>query len=60
MIDQTRTDTFTSQRLTLSFVEWGDRDKPPLVLVHGGRDQKRSWDRVARKLSASYRVFAYD
>ncbi|MEO1303495.1 MAG: alpha/beta hydrolase [Pseudomonadota bacterium] len=60
MIDQTRTDTFTSQRLTLSFVDWGDRDKPPLVLVHGGRDQKRSWDRVARQLSMSYRVFAYD
>ncbi|MEM7638748.1 MAG: alpha/beta hydrolase [Pseudomonadota bacterium] len=55
-----RHDTFSSQRLTLSFCEWGQADAPPLVLVHGGRDQKRSWDRVAGELSQSYRVIAPD
>ena len=53
-------DRFASQRLSLSYAEWGDRDAPPLVLVHGGRDQKRSWDRVAGRLAQDYRVFAYD
>lgn len=54
------TDTFRSQRLTLSYAEWGAPDAPPLVLVHGGRDQKRSWDRVAARLAEKYRVFAHD
>ncbi|NQY98786.1 MAG: alpha/beta hydrolase [Henriciella sp.] len=53
-------DTFRSQRLTLSYAEWGDPGAPPLVLVHGGRDQKRSWDRVAARLARHYRVFAHD
>ncbi|MEM7459590.1 MAG: alpha/beta hydrolase [Pseudomonadota bacterium] len=52
--------TFSSQRLTLSYCEWGELDAPPLILVHGGRDQKRSWDRVADMLSQSYRVIAPD
>lgn len=53
-------DTFRSQRLNLSYAEWGEPDAPPLVLVHGGRDQKRSWDRVAGRLAQHYRVFAND
>ena len=36
------------------------QNAPPLVLVHGGRDQKRSWDRVAARLASKYRVFAHD
>ena len=55
-----RSDTFTSQRLNLSYAEWGDPSAPPLVLVHGGRDQMRSWDRVAGRLAKSYRVIAFD
>jgi pimeloyl-ACP methyl ester carboxylesterase len=53
-------ETFRSQCLTLSYAEWGDPEAPPLVLVHGGRDQKRSWDRVAGRLAQHYRVFAHD
>lgn len=55
-----RQDTFSSQRLTLSYAEWGEPSAPPLVLVHGGRDQKRSWDRVAARLAETYRVIAFD
>lgn len=55
-----RQNRFPSQRLSLAYAEWGHPDAPPLVLVHGGRDQKRSWDRVASRLSQSYRVFAHD
>ena len=60
MTDPRLIDTFRSQRLTLSYAEWGAPDAPPLVLVHGGRDQKRSWDRVAARLAQHYRVFAHD
>ena len=60
MTDPRLIDTFRSQRLTLSYAEWGDPAAPPMVLVHGGRDQKRSWDRVAGRLAQTYRVFAHD
>ncbi|WP_369825446.1 alpha/beta fold hydrolase, partial [Erythrobacter sp. HI0074] len=42
--------TFISQRLRLHYLDWGNRGKPPLVLVHGGRDHARSWDWVAEQL----------
>ena len=60
MTDPRLIDTFRSQRLTLSYADWGDPEAPPLVRVHGGRDQKRSWDRVAGRLAHTYRVFAHD
>ncbi|MEO0590402.1 MAG: alpha/beta hydrolase, partial [Pseudomonadota bacterium] len=56
--------TFISQRLRLNYLDWAkgrDRqEKPPLVLIHGGRDHARSWDWTARALSEEYRVFAMD
>ena len=52
--------TFPSQRLTLSACAWGDKSAPLTILVHGGLDQKRSWDWTAAALSARYRVVAYD
>lgn len=52
--------TFSSQRLTLSLATWGDPANPPLLLVHGGRDQKHSWQNVAARLAARYYVHAHD
>lgn len=51
---------YISQRLRLHFVDWGSEDKPPLLLVHGGRDHARNWDWVARALRDEYRVIAPD
>lgn len=55
-----RTFSFQSQRLTLSAASWGDPAAPKVVLVHGGRDQKRSWDWTAAKLAEAYHVTAFD
>ena len=56
--------TFISQRLKLNYFDWAqnaeDRAKPPLVLVHGGRDHARSWDWTAEVLSEDYHVVAMD
>jgi pimeloyl-ACP methyl ester carboxylesterase len=41
---------FYSQRLKLHYVDWGNADKPLMVLVHGGRDHARNWDQVALHL----------
>lgn len=51
---------FSSQRLTLSLASWGEKSAPPVVLVHGGRDQKRSWDWTAKRLAEHYCVYSYD
>lgn len=50
----------TSQRLRISYWDWGNEDAPPLLLVHGGRDHARSWDRVAEGLRDDYHVVALD
>jgi len=51
---------YVSQRLRLHYVDWGNEDAPPLVLLHGGRDHARSWDWVARDLRRDYHVIAPD
>lgn len=52
--------TFISQRLKLNYVDWGNHDAPPLVLVHGGRDHARSWDWTAEALREDWHVVAMD
>jgi len=51
---------FFSQRLRLHYVDWGNPDAPPLLLLHGGRDHCRNWDWVARALRDDYHVVAPD
>jgi pimeloyl-ACP methyl ester carboxylesterase len=51
---------FFSQRLRLHYVDWGNPDAPPLLLVHGGRDHCRNWDWVAEALRDDYHVIAPD
>jgi pimeloyl-ACP methyl ester carboxylesterase len=51
---------YVSQRLRLHFVDWGNEEKPPLLLIHGGRDHARSWDWVARELRDEWHVIAPD
>lgn len=51
---------YVSQRLRLHFADWGNHDKPSLVLVHGGRDHARNWDWVARSLRDDFHVIAPD
>ena len=52
--------TFISQRLKLNYSDWGNRGKPPLILVHGGRDHARSWDWTAQALRDDWHVVAMD
>jgi len=51
---------FYSQRLKLHYVDWGNPDKPLMILLHGGRDHARSWDQVALRFRATYHVIAPD
>lgn len=51
---------FFSQRLRMHYVDWGNPDAPPLLLVHGGRDHCRNWDWVAEAFRHDYHVIAPD
>jgi pimeloyl-ACP methyl ester carboxylesterase len=41
-------------------VDWGNSDKPPLFLLHGGRDHCRNWDWTAAALRDAWHVIAPD
>jgi pimeloyl-ACP methyl ester carboxylesterase len=51
---------FVSQRLRLHYVDWGNEDAPPLLLLHGSRDHCRNWDWVAQDLARDYHIIAPD
>lgn len=51
---------FFSQRTKLHYVDWGNHDAPPLILMHGGKDHCRSWDWVAEHLRHDWHVIALD
>jgi pimeloyl-ACP methyl ester carboxylesterase len=51
---------YFSQRLRLHYVDWGNPDAPPLILLHGGRDHCRNWDWVAAHLREKWHVIAPD
>ncbi len=51
---------YYSQRLKLHYVDWGNADKPLLLLIHGGRDHARNWDWVATALRDDYHIVAPD
>lgn len=51
---------YFSQRLRLHYVDWGNEDAPPMLLVHGGRDHCRNWDWVAEAFRDRYHVIAPD
>ncbi|RFB01576.1 alpha/beta hydrolase [Parvularcula marina] len=46
--------------LTLRYRIWGDRQKPMVLLQHGGRDHARSWDFVVAGLVDDYCVVTPD
>lgn len=52
--------SYYSQRLRLHYVDWGNRDAPPMLLVHGGRDHCRNWDWVAEQFRDDYHIIAPD
>jgi len=42
------------------FLEWGEPESPPVVLLHGGNQSAHSWDLVSLHLARRYHVIALD
>ena len=51
---------YFSQRLRLHYVDWGNEDAPPLLMIHGGRDHCRNWDWTAQALRDRFHIIAPD
>lgn len=49
-----------SDGLALRFVEWGPRDAPAVVMLHGLRSYAHTWEPVALSLLPKWRVIALD
>lgn len=55
-----QTGKYRSCRLTLSYCRWENPGAPKLMLVHGGKDHNRNWDRLAEALRADFDIAAPD
>ncbi len=55
-----RSEFYESQRIKMHYAVWGDGEKPPMLLIHGGRDHCRNWDFVAARLVDQYTIYAPD
>lgn len=46
--------------LRLHYLDWGNPDAPPLLLVHGGSTNLHVWDLAAVALADRYHIVAFD
>ena len=51
---------YFSHRLRLHYVDWGNEDAPPMLVVHGGQDHCRNWDWVVEAFRDEYHIIAPD
>ncbi|MFA5630874.1 MAG: alpha/beta hydrolase [Porticoccaceae bacterium] len=59
-VPEPATASYASCRLTLSYCRWENPGAPRLMLIHGGKDHNRNWDRLAGVLRADYDIVAPD
>jgi pimeloyl-ACP methyl ester carboxylesterase len=52
--------TFDTGKLTLHALEWGERDRPGLCLLHGGAAHAHWFDRIVGAFTERYHVVALD
>ncbi|MCH7718362.1 MAG: alpha/beta hydrolase [Chloroflexi bacterium] len=55
-----REHTIEARDLRFHYVEWGEADAPPIVLLHGLSSMCRIWDPLARAFQDRYRIIALD
>jgi pimeloyl-ACP methyl ester carboxylesterase len=48
------------RQLRFHYLEWGHKDAPAIVMLHGGHQSAHSWDLVSLHLARRYRVLALD
>lgn len=51
---------YFSARLRLHYCRWPNPGKPALLLIHGGEDHNRNWDRLVERLYPHFEIVAPD
>ncbi len=64
-IDHDKATAYRSSNIVLRgmrfhFLEWGDRSKPTVLLLHGGHQSAHAWDLCSLNLAQHYHVLALD
>jgi pimeloyl-ACP methyl ester carboxylesterase len=59
-IASARSHTVVRDAVKLHHLDWGDENKPPIVLVHGSRLHAHVWDDFGRRFSDRYHIIALD
>ena len=52
--------TFFSQRLRLHYVDWGNPDKPPLLMIHGLATRGEDYALIMPQLARRHRLYVPD
>jgi pimeloyl-ACP methyl ester carboxylesterase len=52
--------SYFSSRLRLHYLDWGNPEAPPLLLIHGNRDHAHNWDWAAARLQERFHIVAPD
>jgi pimeloyl-ACP methyl ester carboxylesterase len=52
--------SYFSKRLRLHYLDWGNDQAPPLLMIHGNRDHCHNWDWLAGRFADDYHVIAPD
>jgi pimeloyl-ACP methyl ester carboxylesterase len=52
--------SYVSQRLRLHYLDWGNPEAPPLLMIHGHHDHAHNWDWAAERLQDRYHIIAPD
>lgn len=60
MTPQPQSHFYYSARLRLHYSHWPNPGKPTLLLIHGGEDHNRNWDRVVARLHPDFDIIAPD
>jgi pimeloyl-ACP methyl ester carboxylesterase len=57
---QPTSNVYFSQRLRLHYADWGNREAPAMLLVHGMQDHCHTWDWFADRFAHRHHVLAPD
>lgn len=60
LADEPRVSSVEVDGVPVNVLEWGDKEKPGLIFVHGGAAHARWWSHLAPKFSHNYHVAALD
>ena len=60
ILKQAQERTVKANGITIGYLDWGNETGTPMVLLHGLRGHRHSWDDFSSAMCGEYRVLALD